>query len=301
MIEILTRSIERSYCTARTAGGAIPPAGLVFLSIVSVQVGAAFAKGLLPALGVQGVAFLRLGFSAISLWLVWRPKLRGHSRANYVAAASFGVVVASMNSAFYAALERLPLGIVVTIAFLGPLSVALLGSRRLLDALWAVLAGLGLLLLTPAVGTSIDALGVGLAMVGGACWATYILLGARLNRAFRNSTGLALSMLAGAIVTAPAGVWRAGMHLLDPSLLLTGFVVALLSSVIPYSLELEALRKLAEPVFGMLLSLEPAVAAATGFVALSEKLSLIEMVAICLLIIASVGATCFGPKRQENL
>ena len=280
--------------------GAIPPAGLVFLSIVSVQVGAAFAKNLFPALGAQGAVFLRLGFAALLLWMLWRPRVRGHGRANYLSAISFGLVLATMNSTFYAALDRVPLGIAVAVEFLGPLSVALLGSRRVLDVVWAVLAGTGLLLLTPLGGVAIDPLGVALALVAGACWATYILLGARLGRVFKGGTGLTLSMLVGAVVVAPIGVWRGGAHLLDPSMLLTGLAVALLSSVIPYSLEIEALRKLAAPVFGVLMSMEPAVAAMAGFVVLGEKLGPVEIVAICLLVTASAGATYFGSKLRSK-
>ncbi|HUS13558.1 MAG TPA: EamA family transporter [Chloroflexia bacterium] len=293
--------LARGGARLRRIPGAIPPAGLVFLSIVSVQVGAAFAKGLFAALGSQGTVFLRLGFAALFLLAMWRPRVRGYQPADYRAIIVFGLVFATMNSAFYASLERVPLGVAVTVEFVGPLAVAVFGSRRIRDLIWALLAAAGLLLLSPIGGTTIDPLGLALALLAGGCWAAYILVSVRVGRTFPGGSGLALGMVVGALVVLPAGVWQGGATLLDGRLLVTGAGVALLSSVIPYSLELEALRKMAAPVFGVLLSSEPAIAALTGFVMLGEPLGVPELVAIILLTVASIGATVSSSKSHRGV
>ncbi len=292
--------VRRSLGATMRVAGAIPPAGLVFVGIISVQIGAAFAKGLFPALGAQGAVFLRLALAALLLLAAWRPRVGGYRPADYLSVILFGTVVALMNSTFYAALERVPLGIAVTVEFLGPIAVALFGSRHLRDVLWAVLALLGLLLLTPIGGAAIDPVGLGLALVAGGCWAAYILLSARVGRTFPGGSGLALSMLVGGLLTAPMGVWQGREHLLNVNVLFTGLMVALLSSVIPYSLELEALRRLAAPVFGVLLSIEPAAAALAGFVLLGEVLGPVELLAIVLLVLASAGATYFSGRSRDS-
>ena len=212
----------------------------------------------------------------------------------------FGLVFAVMNTSFYAALDRLPLGVAVTVEFVGPLGVAVFGSRRLLDLLWAVLAAGGIVLLTPLTGVSgvqIDPLGLALALVAGLCWAAYILISVRVGRSFPGGTGLALGTAVGAVLVAPLGIWQGGEQLLDWPLLATGAAVALLSSVIPYSFELEALRKLPARVFGVLMSVEPAIAAMVGFVVLGEALGERELLALGLITAASIGATRF---RAEN-
>ncbi len=288
----------------RALPGAVPPAGLVLLAVVSVQVGAAFAKGLFPALGSAGTVFLRVGFAAIVLLLAWRPRVRtgeqAYARADYAAVVLFGLALAGMNTAFYAALERIPLGIAVTLEFVGPLAVAVFGSRRLIDLLWAALAAGGILLLAPLGGGAvIDPVGIVFALLAGACWAAYILLSARVGRAFRGGSGLALAMTVAAILLAPLGIWQGGVALLKPQLLLVGACVALLSSVIPYSLEIEALRRLPAPVFGVLLSTEPGIAALSGFVILGEALGVRELLALVLITVAAVGASRFGPNSHN--
>jgi len=281
----------------------------VLAAICSVQLGAAFAKVLFEDLGPAGTVFLRTAFAAIILLTVWRPwrslNTSGIARRDDVLlVVAFGVTLAAMNLCFYEALSRVPLGIAVTLEFTGPLAVAVAGSRRAPDVLWVVLAAAGILLLAPigALGASdIDPLGAGLALLAGAFWAAYILLGARTGRVFPGGTGLATAMGLSTVLLVPFGVADAGMALLDPRLLAAGLGVALLSSAIPYSLELEALRRLPARVFGVLMSLEPAVGALLGFVVLGEMLGLRAIVAIALVVTASVGVSlvkrpAFPPK-----
>jgi inner membrane transporter RhtA len=296
---LATRTIRRLR-GLRDIAGAVPPVGLVVLGILSVQVGAAFAKGLFPALGPYGTVFLRLAFAALILMVAWRPRVRGHSGRDYLLVLLFGLIFAAMNASFYAALDRIPLGVAVTVEFVGPLGVAVFGSRRLIDLLWALLAAGGIVLLTPLTGMSgvqIDPLGLALALLAGLCWAAYILASVRVGQSFPGGTGLALGTAVGAVLVAPIGIWQGGEKLLDWPLLVTAAAVALLSSVIPYSLELEALRKLPARVFGVLMSIEPAVAAIVGFVVLVEALGERELIAIGLITAASIGATRFRAER----
>ncbi len=269
----------------------MPPVGLVLLAVSSVQVGGALAKTLFDDLGPGGTVFLRVVFAAAVLAAVWRPRVTGLSRRDLGLVALFGVSLAGMNGSFYLALDRLPLGVAVTLEFVGPLGVAVAGSRRALDALWVVLAAAGILLLAGPAGGGIDALGAFFAVLAGAFWAAYILLSARVGQDFEGGTGLALAMLVASAVLVAPGVADAGAELLDPRLLALGAAVAVLSSAIPYSLELEALRRLPKRVFGVLMSLEPAVAATAGFVVLGEVLDARELVAIGLVVAASAGAT----------
>src|SRR5690348_13179335 len=202
---LATRTIRRLRGW-RAIPGAVPPVGLVVLGILSVQVGAAFAKTLFPVLGPYGTVFLRLVFAALILMLVWRPRVRGHNGRAYLLVLLFGLVFAAMNTSFYAALDRLPLGVAVTVEFVGPLGVAVFGSRRLRDLLWAVLAAGGIVLLTPLSGLSgvqIDPLGLALALGAGVGWAAYILLSVRVGQTFPGGTGLALGTAVGAVLVAP--------------------------------------------------------------------------------------------------
>jgi inner membrane transporter RhtA len=268
----------------------VPAPLLVVAGVASTQAGAAVAKTLFDDLGSTGTVLLRTVFAAVVLYLLWRPRIAGHGRADLLTAAAFGVALAAMNWTFYAALDRIPLGIAVTIEFVGPLAVAVLGSRRPLDFTWIVLAAVGILLLARG-GGEVQTAGVLLALLAGFFWAMYILLSARTGQAFPGGSGLALAMVFGSVLLLPAGVADAGEALLDPGLLAIGFGVAMLSSAIPYSLELEALRRLPPRVFGILLSLEPAMAALAGFLVLGEGLSLRECVAIALVAAASAGAS----------
>jgi inner membrane transporter RhtA len=269
----------------------VPPTVLVLLAIASVQFGAALAKGLFDEIGAGGTVFLRVLFAALVLVALWRPSLRGHSRRALRLVAVFGLVLACMNLAFYAALDRIPLGVAVTFEFVGPLGVAVAGSRRALDLLWVALAAIGILLLSDFGGADLDALGVGLALLAGALWAAYILLSARLGREFEGADGLALAMVVGTVVLVPVGVADGGSDLLVPWILAVAAAVAVLSSAIPYTLEMEALRQMPTGVFGVLMSLEPAVAALVGFIVLGEELVAREVVAILFVVAASAGAS----------
>jgi inner membrane transporter RhtA len=233
---------------------------------------------------------LRTGFAALVLCLLARPRLSGHTRGDVAVALVFGLALAAMNLSFYAALERIPLGIAVTIEFIGPLAVAIGGSRRALDGLWVVLAGAGIVLLARG-GGDLDPAGIWLALLAGVFWAAYILLSVRTGRVFPNASGLAIAMAVGTVLLTPVGIAGGGAELVDPELLAIGFAVAMLSSAIPYTLELEALRRLPARVFGILLSLEPAMAALMGFLILGEGLRVRDAAAIVLVATASAGAS----------
>ena len=266
--------------------------GLVLGAAVSVQVGAAFAVTLFSDLGPAGTAFLRLAFAAAVLWLIWRPRLTGDLKL----AAAFGASLGLMNLSFYEAVDRIPLGAAVTIEFIGPLLVGVIGSRRPLDGLWVVLAGGGIVLLVGPGGGSMDLLGVAFALGAAACWMAYIYLSKRTGAAFPGGSGLAIAMVVGAIIVLPAGVIQAEGALVQPHLLGAALVVALASSVLPYSFELEALRRLPESVFGVLLSLDPAVATLAGFVLLGQALGPRELLAIGMVVVASAGAAAFSRR-----
>ena len=277
----------------------MPPVGLVLVAIVSVQVGAAVATELFDELGPVGTVMLRLALAAVVLMAIWRPTARGLRGAQARDVLLFGLVLAGMNTSFYLALDRIPLGIAVTLEFVGPLGVAFVFSHRRLDLVWAALATAGILLLAPLPGSDLDALGAGLALLAGAFWAAYILIAERVGRSFEGGDGLALAMMAAGLLLLGPGIADAGAQLLDPALLAAGLGVAMLSSVIPYSLEFEALRRLPRGVFGVLMSLEPAVAAAAGLVILDQGLTAKEVTAIALVVIASVGALSSQPPPPE--
>jgi inner membrane transporter RhtA len=269
----------------------VPPTVLVLLAIASVQFGAALAKGLFDEIGVGGTVFLRVLFAAIVLMAVWRPSLRGRSRRDLLLVALFGLVLACMNLAFYASLDRIPLGAAVTFEFVGPLGVAVAGSRRALDLVWVALAAAGILLLSDLGAGGLDGLGIALALLAGGFWAAYILLSARIGQTYEGADGLALAMVVGTAVLVPVGVADGGGELLVPSILAVGAAVAVLSSAIPYALEMEALRRMPTGVFGVLMSLEPGMAALAGYVLLGEDLVAREIVAILLVVAASAGAS----------
>ncbi len=284
-----THDDDRVDAPPRRTFGAIPPPALVLLGVVTVQLGSAWAKHLVGAVGSFGAVALRLFFAASVLMLLWRPSLR-MQRSAWRVVLGYGLVLGSMNLCFYMALARIPLGIAVTIEFLGPLAVALAGSRRWLDALWAVLAAGGVVLLMKGRG-SLNPVGFLFALAAGTCWGLYILLGAALGRHTTKGNGIALGMAVAALVAVPFGVAVSGTALTQPRALMAGLGVALLSSVIPYSLDLEALRKMPPRVFGILMSLEPAMAALIGLVVLKESLSWSQWVAVLCVVTASAGAT----------
>jgi inner membrane transporter RhtA len=239
---------------------------------------------------------MRIAFASVILVLVWRPSLRGHDAGDLWLAAAFGLSLAGMNFTFYQALDHIPLGPAVTCEFVGPLGVAIAGSRRPLDLVWVVLAGGGILLLAAPSGSGLNATGVILAIVAGLWWAAYILLSARVGRAFPGGRGLALAMVVAGLLVLPFGIAQGGSGLLSAHVFVAGLGIAILSSLIPYSLELEALRRLPPHVFGVLMSLEPAAAAVAGLLILGEVLRANEWAGMALVIVASAGATRFASR-----
>ena len=258
--------------------------------VASVQFGAAWAKTLFDEVGPGGAVLMRVAFAAVILCALSRPALRGRSAADWRLILAYGFVLVAMNLSYYESLDRIPLGIAVTFEFVGPLGVAVAGSRHALDLLWVALAAAGILLLSNFGTADLDTLGVALALLAGCFWAAYILLAARVGRTIPGAQGLALAMAAGTIMLAPVGVGDGGAELLSVPVLAIGVAVAVLSSVIPYGLELEALRRMPANVFGVLMSLEPAAASLAGFIILGEDLVAREIVAIGLVVAASAGA-----------
>ncbi|MFE0453456.1 DMT family transporter [Streptomyces sp. NPDC058914] len=266
------------------------PVGLVLAGGLSVQFGGALAVTLMPRAGALGVVALRLLVAAVVLLVVCRPRLRGHSRADWGTVVVFGVTMAAMNGLFYQAVARIPLGPAVTLEVLGPLALSVLASRRAINLVWAGLALAGVFLLGGGGFGALDPVGVAFALGAGAMWAAYIVFSARTGRRFPQADGLALAMAVGALLFLPLGIAESGMKLADPVTLGLGAAVALLSSVLPYTLELLALRRLPASTFAVLMSLEPAIAATAGFLVLGQALSATEAAAIALVIAASMGA-----------
>jgi inner membrane transporter RhtA len=277
------------------------PAPLLALgAIASVQVGATVARHLFDAIGPTGTVFLRVGFGALILLALARPRQVALSRRQWPSVLLFGLVIAAMNLCFYQAIARIPLGIAVTIEFIGPLGVAIAASRKALDFLWVILAVIGVSLLT-LTGGSVTLIGVLFALAAAAGWASYILLGQRVGRLVPGPDGLALALAIGALALMPLGIASAGTRLLNLRNLGVGLAVAVLSSAIPFSLEFAALRRLSRHVFGILMSLEPAMGAAAGFVLLGQRLSLRDLVAIVLVVVASAGATLTASRVEFRL
>jgi inner membrane transporter RhtA len=259
-------------------------------SIVSVQCGAALATTLFDEVGPAGAVLLRSFFAALALAALARGEMLEVSREQRRDVAIFALALAAMNLCFYESLDRLPLGVAVTLEFVGPLGVAVFGTRRRLDAVWGLIAAVGIVLLSEgSAGGSIDALGALLALTAGGFWGLYILQSARVGRE-PGLGGLALAAMLSTVLVSPFGIVAGGPELLVPAVLAVGLGAGLLSSAIPYALELEALRRLPNAVFGVLMSLEPAVAAAIGFIALSQDLAVAQLVAIALVVFASAGA-----------
>lgn len=269
---------------------ALGPVALVVAGGLSVQFGAAVAVLLMPKAGALGVVTLRLAAAALVLLVVCRPKLRGYSRADWGTVVAFGIAMGGMNTLFYQAAERIPLGAAVTLEVLGPLVLSVVASRRLVNLVWAALALGGVVLLGGGGFDRLDPAGAAYALGAGAMWATYIVFSARTGRRFPQADGLALAMVVAAVLSLPLGIMEAGSKLLVPSTLGLGVAVALLSSVLPYTLELMALRRLPAPTFAILMSLEPAIAATAGFLILDQALSTTDALAIALVIGASMGA-----------
>ena len=269
------------------------PVVSVLGSVLSVQFGAAFASTLFDAVGAGGAVSLRLTIAAIILGVIVRPRWRRWTRTQRQGVLALGVALAVMNSAFYEALARLPLGTAVTIEFLGPLTLAAVLSRRLRDGVWvlAALTGVVLLGLRENSGAeSLDLVGVGFALVAGTAWAGYIVAGSHLAARVPSADGLAGASIVAAVLTIPLGAVSGGTALFDPRILAVGAAVALLSSVIPYSLELRALQVMSKKVFAVLIALEPAAATLAGVIVLGQVLGLQSLAAIALVVAAGVGS-----------
>jgi inner membrane transporter RhtA len=266
---------------------------MVLAAALSVQFGAALGATLFDTLGPGGASLLRQFFAAVVLVAVWRPRVRGHSAGDVRLVLAFGVALGLMNLCFYEALDRIPLGVCVTIEFAGPVGLAVALSRRALDLVWVVLAAFGIVLLANPFGSGgVDPTGLAFILAAAACWSAYILLAQRATRVFHGSVGLAMAAgIAWLVPLAPGLTEASAGDLLAPGALAVGLAVAVMSSVIPYTLESESLRRLPARVFGVLMSLEPAVAALAGLVVLGQRLSARDLVAIVLVICASVGVT----------
>lgn len=272
---------------------------LVVGGIFSVQFGAAIAKHLFDVVPPTAMVWMRLATSTVIFMLVVRPRFRGRSRADWLVALAFGVALMTMNWAIYQSIAEMPLGVAVTIEFLGPLAVAVAGSHRPRDLIWVGLAGLGVALLgfSPA---GLTLRGTMFALLAGAAWAAYILLSKQTGQRWPGVSGLAIASLVGFVVLAPPAIHEAGAALLRPEVLVLGLAVGLLSSVIPYSLELIALRRISSRVFGILMSLEPAAAALAAMVVLREWLTLTQWLALVCVVTASVGATRASPPSRDE-
>jgi inner membrane transporter RhtA len=276
----------------------LPPVWLVLIGILSVQFGAGIAKSLFDEVAPTVIVWLRLVTSAIVLTLVARPVLRHRSAHDWMVVAGLGVSLGVMNWAIYQSFARIPLGIAVTIEFVGPLTLAVLGSRRPRDFGWVLLAAVGVALLGFERGELTWA-GVLFALLAGAAWAAYILMSAETGRRWPGLDGLAVASVLATLLLTPPAVRIGGDDLLDGRLLLLGAAVGLLSSVIPYSCEMVALRSLRPAVFSILMSLEPAAAALAGIVVLGEFLTRVQWLAMVCVVVASVGATRTGRALAE--
>jgi inner membrane transporter RhtA len=274
---------------------ALPPVPSVLLASLSVQAGAAMAKGLFPAVGATGAAGLRIGLSAAMLLAVFRPRFRQLTASQWRAVIPYGMVLGAMNLFFYLALARVPLGLCVTLEFVGPLLLAVSGSCRLLDFLWVLLAAVGIMLIAPWEGQAVDRVGALFALLAGACWAGYIVLGGRVSRVLPGSGVVAIGMVFATVAVLPFALGGGGLLRLTPKLFGSGLLLALLSSAIPFSLEMNALRKLPGRTFSVLMSLGPVLAALCGLVFLREELLLTQWLAVAL-VVASAGATTSAKK-----
>jgi inner membrane transporter RhtA len=271
---------------------------MVVGAIVSVQVGGAFAATVFDQVGAAGMVFLRLFWAAVILCAYSRPRLRGRTRHDWVVMAAFGALTATLCLTGYAAVDRLPLGLVVTLQLLGPLGLAVAMSHRAREFVWTAVAVAGVIMLGRSSG-HIDMVGVALSLTGAAAWVGYILLSASTGRRFPGVTGLALALAVAALLVAPVGIAQGGTALLRPTVLLIGIVVALMTAVINFALELVALRQMPPRTFGVLMSLSPAVAALAGFVVLDQRLSLLQVTGIALVIAAS-AATVSGSRSSAE-
>lgn len=282
---------------ARPVSASAVAIALVLASGASVQTGAAVATLLFPRVGPLGVVTLRLALAAVILLLALRPKVRGYAHGDWLLVLGFAVSLAGMNALFYEAIARIPLGAAVTVEMLGPLLLSVVLARRWLGALWAAVALAGIVALSGGAVAGLDPAGAGFALAAGAMWAGYILANSRVGQRFPGTDGLALAMPLAALLILSLGIWQAGSDLLVPSTIGIGAAVALLSSAVPYSLEMAALRRVPAATFSMLLSLMPAIAALAGFAVLGQRLGGWQLLGIVLVVLASAGAVRMAPRR----
>jgi inner membrane transporter RhtA len=280
----------------------VVPIAVLIVAIVCFQAGAALAKGLFPAVGASGAAALRLALAAIMLLVVWRPWRMRLSAREVRVIVIYGLALGWMNFFFYLSLRSIPLGIAVALEFTGPLGLAMASSRRAIDFLWILMAALGLLALLPlGLGSKVlDVQGVGCALAAGLCWALYIFFGRKAGAAHGGQT-TALGMVIGAIVIVPFGVAQAGAQLFSPAILPTALAVAVLSSALPYSLEMLAMPRLPTRTVGVLMSLDPAFGALSGLCFLGEHLSWIQWAAIASIMAASAGSAATSRSATPQL
>jgi len=279
-------------------GISIPPVPAVLLSIISVQGGAAIAKGIFPVLGAAATSSLRIVLSALILVIYNRPNLKDLTSAQWKLVSIYGVTLGFMNLVFYLAIERIPLGLGVTLEFIGPLVLALTGSKKALDFLWVILAAIGIALIAPWSSEGLDLLGVFLALLAGLFWATYIVIGGRISKIMDSGKAVTIGMLFASIVIIPFALAGGILDNIKPGIFVAGLALALLSSAIPFTLEMKALRKIPAKTFSILMSLEPAAGALSGMIFLHEYLSVFEWLAVFLVVVASAGAA-ITRKKQE--
>jgi inner membrane transporter RhtA len=281
--------------------GILGPGLAILGSMVSVNAGAAWAKGLFPLVGFEGVTAVRVGLAAVLMLAIVRPWRTLPSRLDARNLAIYGLMLGCMNFLIYGAFARIPIGVAVAIEVVGPLAVVVWSSRRPRDIAWVLLAAVGLWLLSPlrAGVAALDPIGVAYALGAAFCWAMYIVFGKRVS-SLSGGQAVAWGMLAAALFTVPVGVVHAGAGLLEPSVLAGGLAVAVLSSALPYSLEMAALARLPRRVFGILVSAGPAFAALAGFIVLGERLTGVQWLAIGIVIVACGGAAATAGKRSRT-
>lgn len=278
----------------------IPPIPAVMLSIISVQCGAAIAKGLFPELGAAATASLRIGISAVILLIAFRPNFRTITTQQWKSVIPYGLSLGAMNMIFYLAIERIPIGLGVALEFVGPLLVAIFGSKRPIDFIWVFIAAAGIALIAPWTNNGLDLIGVLLALLAGGFWAAYILLGGKISKIMKGGDAVTIGMLAATIFILPFGILSGGFVNLTPKLLGLGTALALLSSAIPFTLEMKALRQLPARTFSILMSLEPAVASICGLIFLQEYLSFKQTLAVAAVVIASAGSTLTARRVKKQ-
>lgn len=268
----------------------LPPIPAVLLSIVSVQCGAAIAKGLFPEIGAAATATLRIGLSAIILWIAFRPNLSKLNVKQWKYVILYGLSLGAMNLIFYMAIERIPIGLGVTLEFVGPLVLAIFSSKKMTDFVWIILAAVGIALIAPWSSNGLNLAGVLLALLAGGFWAAYIILGGRISKIMKGGDAVTIGMLIATIFILPFGIFDGRLANLNPQLIGLGAALALLSSAIPFTLEINALKQLPARTFSILMSLEPAMASLAAFVFLQEYLSVTECIAVACVVIASAGS-----------